>query len=479
MNETNFTFSRRFGLLSGVLTTVSIAGAQTPAAHWSDEMSGNGLDHYVLSLEVFDDGRGPALYAGGAFTHAAGGVVVNRIAMWRAGQWSDLAGGVSGNNGGQGGNLAVSAMLSAFDGASSVLYVAGGFNKAGSTNIGLSIVLWTGAEWMDVGGGVGPSNACVDCSAGVYALASVPGSSVVIAAGTFGFAGWEPHNNIAAWDGQNWGGLGTGLQGFAPLPVGNALIYYDDGSGPVLYAGGWFLGAGGVISPGIARWDGISWSGFGSGVVAGPPTIGFIPMITEFAVFDDGAGPALYAAGNFVEVDGLQVGHIARWDGQNWSNVGGGTNGPLGALAVFDDGTGPALYVGGSFTSAGGVAAHNIAKWDGATWSELGTGVNGEVLAMTALNEGDCRKLYVGGLFGDAGGIVSENIAVWHSCTCYPDCDQSTGVGVLDLIDFICFGTSFVTGEPYACDCDTSTGLGVCDLLDFICFQTAFVAGCP
>ena len=54
-----------------------------------------------------------------------------------------------------------------------------------------------------------------------------------------------------------------------------------------------------------------------------------------------------------------------------------------------------------------------------------------------------------------------------------------TGLGVLDLIDFICFGTSFVAGEPYACDCDTSTGPGVCDLLDFICFQSAFVAGCP
>ena len=62
---------------------------------------------------------------------------------------------------------------------------------------------------------------------------------------------------------------------------------------------------------------------------------------------------------------------------------------------------------------------------------------------------------------------------------CYADCDQSTGAGVLDLIDFICFGNSFVKGEPYACDCDTSTGPGVCDLLDFICFQSAFVSGCP
>ena len=63
--------------------------------------------------------------------------------------------------------------------------------------------------------------------------------------------------------------------------------------------------------------------------------------------------------------------------------------------------------------------------------------------------------------------------------TCYPDCDQSTGVGVLDLFDFLCFQNSFVRGEQYACDCDTTTGAGVCDLFDFLCFQDAFVAGCP
>ena len=63
-----------------------------------------------------------------------------------------------------------------------------------------------------------------------------------------------------------------------------------------------------------------------------------------------------------------------------------------------------------------------------------------------------------------------------YGCDCYADCDRS---GVLDLIDFICFGNSFVLGEPSACDCDTSTGPGVCDLIDFLCFQNAFARGCP
>lgn len=29
-----------------------------------------------------------------------------------------------------------------------------------------------------------------------------------------------------------------------------------------------------------------------------------------------------------------------------------------------------------------------------------------------------------------------------------------------------------------ACDCDISTGPGVCDVFDFLCFQAAFAAGC-
>ena len=62
--------------------------------------------------------------------------------------------------------------------------------------------------------------------------------------------------------------------------------------------------------------------------------------------------------------------------------------------------------------------------------------------------------------------------------TCYADCDRSTGVGVLDIFDFLCFGNLFSTGDPYACDCDTTTGLGVCDIFDFLCFGNAFNTGC-
>jgi hypothetical protein len=61
---------------------------------------------------------------------------------------------------------------------------------------------------------------------------------------------------------------------------------------------------------------------------------------------------------------------------------------------------------------------------------------------------------------------------------CYADCDTSTGVGVLDIFDFLCFQDSFVSGGAYACECERFTAFR-CDIFDFLCFQSVFVGGCP
>lgn len=75
--------------------------------------------------------------------------------------------------------------------------------------------------------------------------------------------------------------------------------------------------------------------------------------------------------------------------------------------------------------------------------------------------------------------IVDMGSFEYQLLSCYADCDQSTGAGVLDIFDFLCFQDLFVAGDPYACDCDLSTGIGVCDVFDFLCFQNQFVSGCP
>lgn len=78
-----------------------------------------------------------------------------------------------------------------------------------------------------------------------------------------------------------------------------------------------------------------------------------------------------------------------------------------------------------------------------------------------------------------AMGRGARGVSLLRTCAeCYADCDISTGPGVLDIFDWLCFVDRFNAGLPYACDCDESTGPGACDIFDFLCFGNAFAAGC-
>ena len=127
--------------------------------------------------------------------------------------------------------------------------------------------------------------------------------------------------------------------------------------------------------------------------------------IFTFATFDDGSGHGsqLYAGGD--GPDGIHG--VVKWSGTSWIPVGSVIEGVVRSLCVFDDGSGPALYAAGFFTSADGATANRIAKWDGTRWSALGAGMNAPVLAL-AVSGSD---VYAGGFFTTAGGIpapVSE-----------------------------------------------------------------------
>ena len=203
------------------------------------------------------------------------------------------------------------------------------------------------------------------------------------------------------------------------VPAINALAIYDDGSGPALYAAGSFSNAGGNAASNIAKWNGSSWSALGSGLN--------FPVLT-LAVYDDGSGSKLYAGGLFTQAGGQSVNYIATWNGTTWASVGGGLN--VGALVrtmfVYDDGGGDALYIGGTFYKAGTVFASNIVKWDGATWSPLGAGVDDAVFALAKFDDGGGAALYVGGEFDHAGGVAGHNyVTKWDGANW-----SSLGVGL-------------------------------------------------
>ena len=71
----------------------SLAQAQ---GAWEPTFAGGlGTDNSVGALAVFDDGGGPALFAGGLFT-TAGGVAAAKIAKWDGLGWTPLGGGLTG-----------------------------------------------------------------------------------------------------------------------------------------------------------------------------------------------------------------------------------------------------------------------------------------------------------------------------------------------------------------------------------------------
>jgi hypothetical protein len=260
-------------------------------------------------------------------------------------------------------------------------------------------------DWIPTFGGSGSPNG------DVQALLEFDDGSgpALYVAGLFTSVGNLTVNHIARWKGGVWSALGSGLDDWCL-----ALGAFDDGSGPALYAAGYFLNAGGQPAAGVAKWNGSSWSALGTGLSGsfiGPDSVG-----VALHAFDDGSGPALFVGGNFTSAGGVTSNGIARWNGATWSALGSGLDSGVGALEVFDDGSGAALYVGGDFTHADGMSASRIARWNGSAWSALGSGITGTnayVGAMTVYSVAGVPALYAGGFFASAGGVASGGLARW------------------------------------------------------------------
>jgi len=177
----------------------------------------------------------------------------------------------------------------------------------------------------------------------VHALTIYDG--MLIAGGYFTDAGGVSANYIAAWDGNTWTSIGSGM---------DYLIYdvytYDD----KLIAGGMFSTAGGINVNNIAAWDGFSWSALGSGI-EGEGMAESVDILKEY----DGV---LIVGGYFSTAGGASANHIAAWDGSSWSALGsglGGTYAYVQSLNVFDN----EVIVGGGFTRAGDKVAAYLAQW--------------------------------------------------------------------------------------------------------------------
>jgi len=244
------------------------------------------------------------------------------------------------------------------------------------------MVRWNGAAWQPIANGP---------NAEVRALVPFDDGTgpALFAAGEFGTAGGVTLNGVGRFNGSTWSALSSGTGGFTL-----ALFCTNEPSGPTIYAGGAFIvtPAGTVVNR-IARWNGSAWTAMSTGM-NGP-----VFAITRF---DDGQGgePAIYASGAFSTAGGTPAANIARWNGASWSAVGAGSAGGLQALQVFDDGTGPALYAAG-LTPSVPPGAFVVRKWNGVAWTTVGASFNGNMSAFTVFDDGTGGgpALFVGGAF--------------------------------------------------------------------------------
>jgi hypothetical protein len=161
----------------------------------------------------------------------------------------------------------------------------------------------------------------------------------------------------------------------------NALLMWDDGSGPDLIAGGDFVTAGWQEALRIARWDGVAWTPLG---------VGFDGAVRALTVYNG----ELIATGDFVNSAGRAVNRIARWDGTQWQPLGAGLNNRGRTLLVSNG----RLYVGGQFTNAGGQLVNRVAVWDGIDWAPMAAGFGNEIRSLAIFGD----SVHAGGLMGVA-----------------------------------------------------------------------------
>lgn len=227
----------------------------------------------------------------------------------------------------------------------------------------------------------------------------------VFVGGRFSVIGGALANNVARWDGRSWSGLGSGAE------VGvNGRVDCIAASATSVYVAGSFSRAGGQPARTLARWDGVTWSSPGSDLRT--TTSG--PALSVDALAVDGA--TIFVGGAFAFAGNVPALNVVAFDETTgrWSPLGAGVkavgrNRPTLVYAI--EVTGESVYVGGRFNKAGDVKAKNIARWDRSRgrWERLGSGTDGTIRALASYGAG----VYVGGSFEKAGGKAVRAVAAW------------------------------------------------------------------
>lgn len=412
---------------------------------WSEGLAGNGpllLSPGAAGVNcaiVFDDGTGPALYIGGDFQDFNGVPGTRGIARWDGSSWSSVGGGLDGNGRAQ--DFAIYD-----DGTGPALFVGGQFAGAGGVANTNGVARWDGSSWS-------PAQSGTPLSGAVFALEV---ANLNNGEGTRLYAAGQLGSNAIRkldLNTGNWVIVGTTNNGGTVWD----LQAFTEAGVSYLFAGGSFTTVNSSSRVSLARYDGTTWSSAGNTNAFG--------TVFDLHVHDDGNGPALYAGGLFTSIGSVQVSKIAkRVANNNWQALGAGIGGPqpcpscqvlCWSMATFDDGSGPALYAAGNFSVVDGQPIYRLAKWKDGAWSAVGSGPGGQgqepapvVRAMTTFNgcgglaPGAPEVLFLVGKFETMNGIDNKAVAQLSACSSGVLGDLN-GDGAVDLDDLNLVLTNF------------------------------------
>lgn len=278
--------------------------ARWDGTEWSD-LNTSGILGYIYTMAVFDDGlgAGPSLYVGGDFNYFY--PEYQTIMRWDGTQWRPLIE----STGVRPTNDWVLCLEAFDDGSGPALYVGGMFTTAGGLTVN-RIARWNGFEWSNLSGplGIGMNSSVRSLKGFPHAVNGGPG---LFAGGSFPMAGGIEVNRVAQWNGSHWAALSTPA-GVGLASQALSLGTFDDGNGPAMYVGGWFTHAGDVEANGIARWDGSGWSALPGETEIGLPG-GSIACMQVWDDGLTDLGPALYVGGTMTNAGGVPVSNVARW----------------------------------------------------------------------------------------------------------------------------------------------------------------------
>ena len=239
------------------------------------------------------------------------------------------------------------------------------------------IYRWNGANWTQLGGDI-DGEAAGDYSGWSTSL-SADGNTVAI--GAPDNRAFRGHTRIFRWDGANWTQRGADIDGEAAGDnAGLSVSLSDDGNIIAIGApdNGAFRG-----HTRIYQWDGSNWTQLGGDIDGEAPgdRFGF-----SVSLSDDGATVAIGAPENDGD-NGANSGHtrIYRWSGSNWTQLGGDIDGEAAsdyagiALSLSGDGNTVAIGASHNNGASGADSGHTrIFRWNGTNWTRLGGDIDGE-----------------------------------------------------------------------------------------------------